>query len=357
MTSVGTAPGGYNAITAPVNIFVDESGNFSLSAKPDSWCAIAAYVSPEKDRRNLGDLISALRRECGGGLEVKLPQIEEHRYLRFLEDLRLLDGIGFAAGIDVSLHTADAVAQHRDQQATKVEENKDRMHYEEARRGLIETAALIRALPIQLYTQLVCQIQLFHSVITGAPLYYSQRIPQTLGSFRWRVDRKDTIPTAYEKAFRTILPALLQTKSFRDPMPMLEGADYRYFERFSYSAETMPRYLEEEYGHPPLDSASNIGMIVGENFQLVDSKSTPGVQVADLLASGVRRLLRGGFSNAPRAAALLGANMLQRAKRTPPVQLISLSYSGELRGPAERLLRIMERTSKRMVASAGRRER
>src|SRR4051794_29223165 len=71
-----------------LNIFVDESGNFSLSARPDSWCAVAAYVSPERDRRHIADLVSALRRECGAGQEVKLPQIQEPRYLRFLEDLR-----------------------------------------------------------------------------------------------------------------------------------------------------------------------------------------------------------------------------------------------------------------------------
>lgn len=333
-----------------MNIFVDESGNFSLSTKPESWCSIAAYVSPEKDRRKLNDLVSTLRRDCGAGLEVKLPQIAEHRYLRFLDDLRMLNGIGFAVGIDVSLHSEATVAQHREQQATKVEANAERMHYEEARRGLLETAALIRSLPVQLYTQLVCQIQLFHTVITGGTLYYSQRIPQTLGSFRWRVDRKDAIPTAYENAFRTVLPAVLQTKSFRDPLAILEGANYEYFERFNYSADTIPRYLEEEYGQPPLESAANIGMIVRENFELVDSKTTPGVQVADLLASGVRRLLRGGFDDPPRVAGLLGANLLQRAQRTPPVHLISLDYSGELRSPAEHLLRIMERTSKRMVA-------
>lgn len=342
------------AITVIVNIFVDESGNFSLSAKPESWCSIAAYVSPEKNRRKLNDLVHALRRDCGGALEVKLPQVSEHRYLRFMQELRLLDGIGFAVGIDVSLHTEAALVQHREGQAAKVEENKDRMHYEEARRGLVETAALIRSLPLQLYTQLVCQIQLFHSVITGATLYYSQRIPQTLGSFRWRVDRKDTIPTAYEKVFRAVLPALLQTKSFRDPLAILEGANYRYFERFNYSAETMPRYLEEEYRHAPLESAANIGMIASENFELVDSKTTPGVQVADLLASGVRRLLRGGFDDPPRAAALLGANLLQRAQKTPPVHLISLDYSGDLKSPSEHLLRIMEQTSKKMVVASPR---
>ena len=81
----------------------------------------------------------------------------------------------------------------------------------------------------------------------------------------------------------------------REPMPMLEGADYRFMERLHYPEGQEPTYLRDVYGMEAGDGDErklNLGQLVGEDVRFVDSQEDAGVQVADLLASGLRRCLR-----------------------------------------------------------------
>jgi hypothetical protein len=216
------------------------------------------------------------------------------------------------------------VEAHRDAQAEKVLEHLDKMRHEAGRRGLQKMADDLRALPFQLYAQLAHQVLLFDDVLRRAPMYYAQRRPHTLAYLRWRLDRKDTTPTAYEDAFRRLLPALLQSGSLGNPMIMLsDGADYSHFRRFDFDEGQKPDYLEREYGIKVNDGV-NVGKMVSEDFELVDSAAADGVQVADMLASGVRRLLRGGFTDEHVAARLLGANFVDTIYKGPPIRLVTL---------------------------------
>ena len=337
-----------------MNIFVDESGTFRASPNVDAWCTVVAYSSPETDRRPLERLVGTLRADCSNGAEAKLRDIPEPRYARFLLDLSRLRGIAFAVAVDAHLHTDESLRKHQVGQADKVIEHIEKMHYPEARRGLQELADAIRSLPLQLYAQLVCQVELFHKVITRSVTYYAQRQPPTLGSFRWRVDRKDTIPTAYETAFLRILPALLQTKSLREPMLMLtESANYNFFKRFEYAPGQAPTYLRDDYGIDFDNSPVNIGKMVRDDFQLVDSARVAGVQIADLLASGLRRVMRGNFNDPTRIATLIGATMLQEVHRQPPVQLVALGAGTEERvsDVLTEVLKAMTRLNRPYLAS------
>lgn len=294
-------------------------------------------------------MVKGLRLECGGGAEVKLRAIPERRFARFLHDLSQLRGIAFCAASETNVHTLADVERHRNAQADKVVEHIDKLIHETARRGLRDLSDSIRDLPPQLYTQLVCQVELFHRVLTKAISYYALRIPATLGRIRWRVDRKDVIPTAYEAAFRRLLPALLQTKSHRDPMWMIKDAgDYRYFKRYEFPPGEVPTYLTEHYGIPVSEDVSDVGKMVREDFRLVDSAEVPGVQVADLLASGVRRVLRGRFDDPERIATLLGSNMVMEERGKPPLQLMALGR-GESVAVTDRtdtVVRLMQRSCK-----------
>lgn len=210
----------------------------------------------------------------------------------------------------------------------------------------------LSALPLQLYTQLVLQVELVHTVLTCAPLYYVQREPIALANFRWRIDQKDRIPNRYEKTFQKILPGLLQTKSFRDPMIFLEGEDYRYFRRFEYEPGTAPTYLKDTYG---LDvdtsdaSHVNVGRMINDDFSYVDSQRSSGVQVADMIASGVRRVLRSNFDSPENVALALGLNMLQAPKDETTVRLLSLDQAGYPDERAADLVRLMGKYARPML--------
>lgn len=338
-----------------MNIFVDESGTFLPSAVPDSWSSVVAYVSPETDRARIGTIVKTLRLECGDGREVKLREIPEGRFANFLQDLSKLHGIAFAVAAETHLHTVAGIAAHRDRQADKVVEYIDKMLHEVARQGLRDLSTAIRCLPPQLYTQLICQVELFHRVLTRAVSYYALRYPATLGKIRWRIDRKDVVPTAYEDAFRRIVPALLQSQSLRDPMIMIKDAgDYRFFKRYEYPPGEAPTYLNEEYGIPVSGDVGDVGKMLRDDFKLVDSSEVAGVQVADLLASGLRRALRGRFDHPDRIAALLGANMVGLDEGKPSLQLIALA-EGENAPVSDRtatLVRLMQRACKPYLPKA-----
>ncbi|MEO6293900.1 MAG: DUF3800 domain-containing protein [Burkholderiaceae bacterium] len=333
-----------------MNIYVDESGTFTTASDRDAWCVVTAYISPESNRKDIETLIKRLRYECSLGADTKLKHLSETRFIKFLDDLRRMNGLVFAAAVDVSLHNEIAVAAHRDAQADKVITHKGKMHYEAGRHALINLSGSIRKLPTQLYTQLICQIELFHKVLTHAPLYYVQRQPSALRYMRWKVDAKNKTPTPYEVAFKTILPAILQTKSFEDPIIMLEGANYSHFNRFEYAPGAVPEYLKKDYGINITDGL-NIGMMVRENFKFVDSNLFCGVQVADLLASGLRRLLRGEFEDQEKIAELYGANMVQSIKDELPIKLISLDQSEAISFRNASLIKLMASHSRPMLTN------
>jgi hypothetical protein len=163
-------------------------------------------------------------------------------------------------------------------------------------------------------------------------LYLVQRSPSSLGAFRWRIDQKNSEKPVFEQAFARVAPPFLQSLSLQAPMPMMEGADYSYFSRFDMER---PAYLERTYGIKPQNPGpvSNIGRILRENLQFVDSNESDGVQVADLLAAGIRRCLRGEFPDNELVAAHLGSIMVQPMRGEPAIQLLGFGAAG---GPLPR---------------------
>lgn len=331
-----------------MNIFIDESGTFVLSNRRNAFCVVAAYITPDEQLESMTGLVAALRAESGAGAETKLRDLAEDKYVAFLDQLASLGGLAFAVAVDVGFHRYQQIEHHRNIQVQKIRENIPRMLFEEGRVAVASLADGIEKLPLQLYTQLVCQVRLFHTILTRALVYYVQREPSALAAFRWRIDRKAQSPTKYERAFKDILAGLLQSSSLQDPMIVLEGADYSFFRRFEYEDGQAPEYLQRDYGIL-IKSGTNLGKILYEDFEFVDSDCCAGVQVADLVAGGVRRLLRGGFEDRERIALALGGNMLQREHNAPPIILVSLDQAGYVAGPLARLLRMMSPATRPML--------
>ncbi len=330
-----------------MHIYVDESGTFTHSTDLDSWCVVAAYVAPEHKRRQIEELASQIR-ALNKGAETKGKHLTENQYVSFLQKLEKLGGLVFAVAVDVGLHRPDVVALHRDLQAKKVVAHREKMQHEAARNGLTELSEQIRRLPQQLYTQLICQVHLFHTILSRSTLYFVQRHPPSLAHFRWRLDQKARVPTEYETAFQKLLPALLQTMSIDDPMLMLEGADYRHLSRYEYPAGEEPTYLKDNYGFD-VEGGANVGRMIREDFRLVDSATTPGIQIADLVAGGIFRLFRRRFQAEEKIALLLGANMVQTLKHEPPLGLVSLDRAAPTTPKTAHLIRLMASAARPML--------
>lgn len=329
-------------------IFVDESGSFVHSAETNAWCTVAAYVTPEHRRRDLEHLITQIR-ALNNGQEAKLKHLTEEQYLMFLGALRKLDGIVFAVAVDAGWQRPDAILEHRARQVEKILQHQDKMIYEQGRQAVADLAALLGSIPPQLYVQLIAQVRLFNQVIEHSTLYYAQRHPPALANFRWRIDRKAKVETRYEKAFCRLLSPLIQTQTLADPWIMLEGADYSYFEKFSFPEGQEPTHLKDEYGIE-IENPGDLGRIIRDDFRFVDSDASAGVQVADLISAGIFRVLRGRFRRSDDIAKALGAIFTSPWKHDHCIRFVTMDSAGDVERHVARSVALMDRHSRPIIA-------
>lgn len=337
-----------------MNIYIDESGTFvSTSSNQNAWNCVAAYASPEVDTRKTKQLLDTLKIQSGMRYtdEIKLKHIKEEFYFDFLKKLGELNGLLFVVATNGFHNKTELIKNHQILQVEGLLKNMSKMKYEGGRLGLQLLADQLGALPPQLYIQLHCQVTLLHDFIKRGVLYFVQRQPSTLGSFKWKIDQKNTIKTDFEDAFEKMAPPLLQSKSLNDPMIMLIGEDYSHFEKYNFVAGSEPTYLKDDYGIAiETANATNIGKLIRENLKFIDSKENIGIQIADLLASGIRRCLRKDFENNNLAAKLLGNLTVQNDRQSQSIHLVTLENNEIfLDEPTGTIIKTMSLHSKSMI--------
>ncbi|GLQ87236.1 DUF3800 domain-containing protein [Dyella flagellata] len=334
-----------------MHIFIDESGSFVQTDQPNSFSADVACVMSEK---NVAVAEAALRRykkRAGRrpGEEVKASATTEENYFSFLDDLGNWDGFITAVISDGAMQ--GDIAHHKEQQAKKIDQYVPVMVYDEGKAMIAKVAADVRQLSNQNYVELHCRAQLAWGVVRRATLYYSQRAPKTLGAFRWEFDAKDVQKNHFESTLADLVGVLSQTYSIRKPLIRLRGADYSHFDRFAADdrdASWFPRPKDAD-----ADNVVMNGKLFHEHMEFVDSKASPGVQIADLVANGLTRCLKGRFSNNDTAAALLGRLMIREPGGVPSLEFVRFDGDGEERSldkTVARRVKIMDRNGKSMIA-------
>jgi hypothetical protein len=334
-----------------VNIFIDESGTFVNSPDPGSWNVVAALTVAETGRSVIANAVHRAREMAGAGPneEIKLNRLDERAYVDFLGAMRHPDLAVFATATDAGLNSLERVLRHQAIQVANIRERAPHMRHEEARVGVELLATQVESISPQLYVQLVCQVNLFHDVIDRAINYFAQRRPATLREFRWRIDQKNSTRTTFEDAFEKIVPVLLQTRSIRAPFNKVEGFDYRAMKPYEFVGGKAPEYLQAEYGLPEMQGF-NVQKLVRENLDFVDSKSVDGVQAADLIASGLRRLLRGYFSDNTGMARAIGSLFVQAKRGSNAISLTTFAPDEALASPhVSAMVRAINHSSKRMI--------
>lgn len=186
--------------------------------------------------------------------ELKLRDIREATYFRFLARLARLDGVLFAVLTDMATNDIAATQRHQQDQAANVVKHVDKMLHQTGRAALHQLSDQVASLSPQLYVQLQCQVELIDTIARSASLYFVQRHPKTLGHFRWRIDQKNATRTKYERSFFALTPALLQSRSLADPWIMLEGADYSGLDRFDFPPEKNPHICVKRTESIPVPS-------------------------------------------------------------------------------------------------------
>jgi len=280
--------------------------------------------------------------------EVKLQELTEDAYLKFITDLANLNVVVFCTATDAGLNTTDSVVVHQKNQTQEILRHLDRMKYEGGRQGVVLMATQLEKLSVQLYVQLICQIDLMFDVVSRVITYFAQHSPNALREFRWRVDQKNSSRTDFEDAFEKLSPALLQTMSMDKPLMMVKGFDYSRMSQYEFEDGKVPEYLKQDYGIE-VQNALNIQKLVRGDIKFMDSANSLGIQTADLVVSGIRRCLRKQFSNNNTAAALLGKLMLQAKHNCPSLNLISFADEVALESGTASIVKTMSANSKRML--------
>ena len=335
-----------------MNIYVDESGSFVNAPRPGSWNVVVAYASPEGDKRKLRECLRRLKLASGHRFrdEIKLGGIDESLYLQFLYSLGKLAGVVFCTATDAGWNNDYTVSEHQRQQVKLALSNIDRMRHRGGRDGVRLLASQLGELPSQLYVQLHCQIDLFFDVVSRVAIYFIQRRPNSLKRFRWRIDQKNSTKTDYEDAFEKLSPLIIQTRSLTRPVIFVNEFDYRPMKEFMFEDGEAPEYLKRDYGIRA-DVGLDVGKIIRGDIEFVDSRESNGVQVADLVASGIRRCMRRGFADNIEVARALGSCMIQAEDNKPPLNLIGFSQMAPIEGETAELIQIMIYAARPMISS------
>ena len=333
-----------------MNIYMDESGSFVSAPRTGCWNVVVAVAAPECSRKPIERAVWKLKQSLSKPLseEIKLNALSEKQYLDFLYDLSKTHATLFATATDAGLNAIALLLHHQRVQVAAVRANLSRMKYEGGRQGVKLLADRLEAISPQLYAQLICQVDLLHDVLTRSINYFVQIVPATLTEFRWRIDQKNTSKTTYESTFETIAPMLLQTRSFRQPGIHVTDFNYRHLKQYQYANAEVPKYLEVEYG-VQVENALNIRKLICGNLKFEDSRSCLGIQVADLLASGLRRCLRGGFTANDVISAALGRLTMQNQLGMFPIHLVSFGGVNNADDIATRVVKSITRHSKSML--------
>jgi hypothetical protein len=333
-----------------MNIYIDESGTFVHSPSLDSWNAVAAVAVPESGRKKLDLLVRALRTRSytSYSREVKLKDIPIDHYIQFLENLEKLNVVVFCTATDMGLITKETIAKHLQSQVNGILVHIDKMKFKDGEIGIELLASHLRKLSLQLYVQLICQINLMFDVINRSITYFAQHNPITLQEFRWRIDEKNRASPNFEEVFEKLSPAFLQTRSIEEPLLKIQNFNYSFMTQYELPKGKPPEYLKDDYGIE-VDHGFDVQKLIRGNIRFLDSKESTGIQASDIIVSGIRRCLRGGFSNNEIVATKLGKLMLQAAHNGPSLNLVTFGDEAPLQTETANVVRLMSINSRRMI--------
>lgn len=332
-----------------MNIFIDEAGSFTYDKAQNVWSTVCALVVPSASMGVVERALNEFKAENGfaSADEVKFKHIQyEMSFFRLLLVLVNSHCTLFGMAVDAHVNPPEAIRMCREATVQGALRHIDKMLYQAGRDAVQFAADQVARLSDPLFVQFICQVRLMHRVVGGAINYYAQWMPAELGSFVWRIDQKNPAnKTNYEDVFEKLSPAYLQTLSLSDPDILVRSGwwDYSHLQRYMYQSGSEPTYLRDVYGLDiQVADGLNIQKVFREDIQFVDSKSLFGVQLADLMSSGLRKCLRGELKDNQRAAAFMGRLMVQRPRREPPLLLLSMNDSSPVEGLAAELIRLMQ---------------
>ena len=184
--------------------------------------------------------------------------------------------------VDLGFHTESDVAAYKQKHAEEMLARADRFRKPD-RQQVKKACCQILAASLPLYLQAIATFEVLHSIINYVPTYFAQRQPQELATFAWVVDGKEPNKvTNWEVWWSWYAQGALASMSMTRPAPVIEGADYSFYERFNARA----------------------ARTCGTDLKLLlrdirfSTTAEPGLELVDIIVNATRRALLGSLGEA-----------------------------------------------------------
>ncbi len=341
-----------------MRIYIDEAGSFVVpQAQQGSFSLVLALIVPSASEEEL--FYQFLRLRDGWPkqeVEIKGSSLNETQAAQVIDLLSRFDVLVEFVALDMATHPREVIDDFKLRQAEAITAHVTREHHPEMVLQLVQIERTIRNMPNQLFVQAELTIQLILKVIQIATLYFVQRQAKELGDIAWIVDRKNHTITEMEETWTTVVLPMGERHFVRMPLDALAEADYSYFARYEIDPTTdedMARHLDwmrVTYGDqraPRKGPVIDLKRLLTEQQKFADSRNSLGLQLADMLASILRRALNNRLQ--PRGWKDFGKLVVHNPKPGWFVQLGEGDEQRSLQGTAVSVYRALEARSKSMV--------
>ncbi len=344
-----------------MRIYIDEAGSFVVpsSAKESSYSLVLAVAIPSRVETDLFKELLLLRGSWPNQEgEVKGSKLSESQAAQVINLVSRYDVLVNFCSIDMAAHGDKFVADFKVRQAAAVIANLTPEHHPNLVSQLNGYADYIRGMANQLFVQAFVTINLILEAIQELTLYYVQRQPKELGDIAWTVDRKDRTITQMEDMWTALILPMSESHFVKKPLLSPIGANFSQFDaRYGITPEKtdneMFRHLEWLYKthglKPPSGGEKSLHAkrLLTEQLEFLDSRDSPGLQLADMLAMILRRAL----INHLQLSGWQNFGML--LVRKPGSSFLQLGGPGgpprKLKGRAAWVFRVLESRAKSMM--------
>jgi Protein of unknown function (DUF3800) len=342
-----------------VRIYIDEAGNFlPPTSQPSSFSLVLALVIPSCVEKELFHEFLQLRDEWPTkAVEIKGSSLNESQAAQIVDLAVKHDLVVEFTALDMATHTKEVIDDFRNRQADNITANITREHYADAVQSFELLSQATRRMSNQLFVQSFLTIKVIVDALQVATLYFVQRIASELGEIAWIIDRKGHKLTEMEDTWSTLILPMSEFHFAKHPLVMLTECDYSHFSRYETELATDPEmtahveWTQTAYGikDETIPKVVNAGRLLTEQQAFEDSANSLGLQLADMLATTVRRALNGklqyqGWKNFGR---LLIANYPNKSRyvQLGPGKNAKIAMTGL----AEEVARALDAKSKPMI--------
>lgn len=284
-----------------MRIYIDEAGPFVPPNPPRPlFSLVLALVIPTASENDLFYEFLRLRDTWPNqNVEIKGSSLNELQAAQVINLVERYETLVQFIAVDANLHPDPVVEGFKNRQADAVTAKITRDHQPGLVLDLYQLGEAVRELPNQLFLQAFATWQLIFSTIREGTLYFVQRQPQELGDIGWIIDRKDRTITQMEKTWSTLILPLSENAFASEPVARIVGEDYSHYQaRYGIRKQTASpktlnhiQWMRSAYGLPAMEDRLLIDTkrLLTEQRKFEDSRNCLGLQLADMLASILRR--------------------------------------------------------------------